>query len=197
MRKLAGAKPVWLTEWCARDKDDSPGKINSATLYGRAMHEAFKGGANVFLAYNWVYPPSQGGEALIRVDWGNDYDLTKPYHLFRQWADPLVPGMHVVEGNISGAGASADGQPGVKPTAFLSAGGMSLIVHVVNVQDKEAAISLKIAGRLSTATTAARTRTSASEDAVAISKLTSVRGGFSDTLLARSMTTYRIAANDR
>ena len=197
MRKLAGAKPVWLTEWCARDKDDSPGQINSATLYGRAMHEAFKGGANVFLAYDWVYPPSQGGEALIRVDWGNDYQLTKPYHLFRQWAEPLMPGMHLVEGSISGAGASADGQPGVKPTAFLSADGMSLVVHVDNVQDKEAAISLKIAGRLSTATSAARIRTSASEDAVAIPKLTSVRGGFADALPARSMTTYRIEANDR
>jgi O-glycosyl hydrolase len=197
LRRLAGARPVWLTEWCARDKDDSPGKINSATLYGRAMHEAFKGGANVFMAYNWVYPPSQGGEALIHVDWGNDYHLTKPYQLFRQWAEPLMPGMHVVEGNVSGPGASADGQPGVKPTAFLSADGKSLVVHVVNVQDKEAMISLKLAGKLAGATTAARTRTSAEEDAAPLPRLSSARGGFNDTLPARSMVTYRFGAADQ
>ena len=57
LRKLAGSRPVWLTEWCARKKDASPGMINSATEYGVAMHEAFQGGANVFMAYDWVYPP--------------------------------------------------------------------------------------------------------------------------------------------
>ena len=102
LRKLAGSRPVWVTEWCARKKDASPGMINSATEYGVAMHEAFRGGANVFLAYDWVYPPRDSGEALIHVNWGNDYRLTKPYHLFRQWAEPLKPGMRVVETSASG-----------------------------------------------------------------------------------------------
>jgi O-glycosyl hydrolase len=51
LRKLGGSRPVWVTEWCARKKDTSPGLINSATEYGIAMHEAFQGGANVFMAY--------------------------------------------------------------------------------------------------------------------------------------------------
>ena len=63
--------------------------------YGVAMHDAFTGGASVFMAYDWVYPPRDSGESLIHVDWGNDYKLTKPYHLFKQWADPLKPGMRV------------------------------------------------------------------------------------------------------
>ena len=31
LRKLAGIRPVWMTEWCPRAKDSSPGMINSAT----------------------------------------------------------------------------------------------------------------------------------------------------------------------
>ena len=53
------------------------------------MHDAFTGGVNVWMAYDWVYPPRNGGEALIHVDWGNDYTLKKPYWVFRQWAAPL------------------------------------------------------------------------------------------------------------
>ncbi len=41
--------------------------------YGEMMHEAFRGGANAWLAYDWVYPPSKGGQSLIHVDWGKDY----------------------------------------------------------------------------------------------------------------------------
>ena len=29
MQKLARGRPVWMTEWCARDADESPGQINS------------------------------------------------------------------------------------------------------------------------------------------------------------------------
>jgi hypothetical protein len=43
--------------------------INSATEYGAAMHDAFQGGANVFMAHDWVYPPRDSGEALIHVNW--------------------------------------------------------------------------------------------------------------------------------
>jgi O-glycosyl hydrolase len=189
LRKLAGSRPVWMTEWCARKKDTSPGMINSATDYGVAMHEAFEGGVNVFMAYDWVYPPRDSGEALIHVDWGNDYTLTKPYYLFRQWAEPLVPGMHVVEVGVAGRGA-AD----VKPTAFLAADGQTLVVHVVNAQDREAPVVLKLTGKFATAAAAARNRTSAQDDDLALPALASRGGTFADTLPARSMVTYRVEA---
>ena len=187
LRKLAGNKPVWLTEWCPRSKDASPGMIKSATEYGVAMHDAFAGGANVFLAYDWVYPPRDTGEALIHVNWGNDYVLTKPYHLFRQWAEPLKPGMRLVEVGVSGRGGE-----GVKPTAFISPDNRSLVIHVVNAQDKDSLIALKLTGKFAGATSAERSRTSATEDAVAASALAGVAGSFTDTLPTRSMVTYRI-----
>ncbi|MDB5386355.1 MAG: hypothetical protein JWM11_2001 [Planctomycetaceae bacterium] len=191
LRKLAGNRPVWLTEWCARKKDPSPGMINSATEYGLAMHDAFRGGVNVFMAYDWAYPPRDSGEAFIHIDWGHDYKLTKPYYLFRQWAEPLTPGMRVVEVNLAGPGATGDGQPGVKPTSFLSADSKTLVVHIVNAQDKPAAISLKLTGKYSTVAKAERTRTSAQEDVVAQPALKLTAGSFSDKLPARSMVTYR------
>jgi O-glycosyl hydrolase len=192
LRKLADNRPVWLTEWCARKKDPSPGMINSATEYGVAMHDAFQGGANVFMAYDWVYPPRDSGEALIHVDWGKDYRLTKPYHLFRQWAGPLKPGMHVVDASATGRSAT-----GVKPTAFLSPDSRSLVVHVVNVQDRDAPIALKLTGKFATATAATRTRTSATEDALALPALAGAGGKFADTLPARSMVTYGFDASGK
>ncbi len=197
LRRLAGERPVWMTEWCARKKDASPGMINSATEYGRAMHEAFKGGANVWMAYDWVYPPRESGEALIHVDWGKDYRLTKAYHLFRQWAEPLTPGMRVVEIGLTGPGASGDGQAGVKPTGFLSADGRTLVVHIVNVQDKDASIALKLTGKWSPVTTATRSRTSATEERADLPELTRGAGSFADTLPARSLVTYRFARPDK
>lgn len=186
LRRLAGNRPVWLTEWCARKKDSSPGLIDSATEYGLAMHAAFEGGVNVFMAYDWAYPPRDSGEALIHIDWGNDYRLTKPYFLFRQWAEPLTPGMRVVETTTIGRGAA-----GVKATAFLASGGRKLVVHIVNGQDKDSIIALKLTGKFTTAATAARSRTSAKEDAAALPELASSAGNFADTLPARSMVTYR------
>jgi hypothetical protein len=176
-----------MSEWCSRGEDTSPGQINAATEYGLAMHDAFTGGANVWMAYDWVYPPRKGGEALIHVDWGNEYTLTKPYWLFRQWAEPLVPGMRVVECTASGPGAG-----GVKPTAFLSPDRRTLVVHVVNMQDREAPIALAQAGRFATAASAARRRTSSTEDDAMLSSLSRSADGFADTLPARSMVTYRI-----
>ena len=179
---------MWVTEWCARKKDTSPGMINSATEYGVAMHEAFQGGANVFMAYDWVYPPRDSGEALIHVDWGKDYTLTKPYYLFRQWAEPLKPGMHVVEVGVSGRPAA-----GVRATAFLAADGRTLVVHVVNAQDQ--------GGRRDQAHRQIRGRDPAApdpdereEDAAALPEVKGTGGTFPDTLPARSMVTYRVAA---
>lgn len=186
LQKLAGGRPVWVTEWCARKKDVSPGMIHSATEYGMAMHEAFQGGANVFMAYDWVYPPRDSGEALIHVDWGKDYQLTKPYYLFRQWAEPLKPGMRVVEIGLTGRAAV-----GVKPTAFLAPDDSSLVVHIVNAQDKDARITLKLTGKFATATTSSRNRTSAKEDALALAALKGVAGTFADNVPARSLVTYR------
>ena len=102
--------------------------------------------------------------------------------------------MHVVETGVTGPGVGADGHPGVKPTAFVSPDGRTLVVHVVNAQDKEASISLRLTGKLATVTTTARSRTSAQEDAAALPALKQVAGGFADTLPARSMVTYRFAA---
>ena len=183
LRKLAGSRPVWVTEWCARKKDGSPGMIDSATEYGAALCDAFNGGANVWMAYDWVYPPRDSGEALVHVNWGNDYTLTKPYHLFRQWASPLAPGMKVVE-------ATATGRAGVRTAAFVAADGRTLVVHVVNAQDKDAPVALKLTGAFASAATAARTRTSGREDAAALPAVTAAGGVFADTLPARSMTTY-------
>lgn len=192
LRKLAGRRPVWVTEWCTRKKDTSPGMIDSATEYGVAMHEAFQGGANAFMAYDWVYPPRDSGEALIHVEWGNHYRLTKPYYLFRQWAEPLKPGMRVVDIGVTGRATKA-----VKPTAFLASDNGMLVVHIVNAQDKDAPIALKVTGKFATATTAARSRTSAKEDALTLPALTGARGTFTDTLPARSMVTYRFDASRR
>jgi hypothetical protein len=178
-----------MTEWCARGDDESPGQINSATEYGRAMHEAFTGGANVWMAYDWVYPPRKGGEALIHVDWGNDYTLKKPYWLFRQWAAPLTPGMRVVQASAAGAAGAASAA--VKPTAFLSADGRSLVVHVVNVADAEAKVVLAVTG--APAKPATRHRTSATEDVAELPPLAPAGQGYADSLPGRSMTSYRVA----
>lgn len=189
LRKLADKRPVWVTEWCARKKDASPGMINSATEYGLEMHEAFLGGANVFMAYDWVYPPRDSGEALIHVTWGDNYAPTKPYYLFRQWAEPLKPGMRLVESSATGKAAN-----GIKSTAFLAADGSVLVVHVLNATDKQASVSLKLTGKFATATGAERSRTSAAEDAVALAALNATAGSFMDALPARSLTTYRITS---
>jgi len=185
LRKLAAGRPVWLTEWCARKKDASPGMIDSAIEYGVAMHDAFQGGANVFMAYDWVYPPRDSGEALIHVEWGNDFRLTKPYHLFRQWAEPLKPGMRIVEIAVTGRSAA-----GVKATAFLAADDGALVVHVVNGKDKDAPITLKPGSKFAAAS-AARSRTSVTEDGLALPELSGTGGTFADTLPPRSMVTYR------
>ena len=39
--------------------------IHSALEYGLAMHDGFAGGVNVWMAYDWVYPPRDSGEALM------------------------------------------------------------------------------------------------------------------------------------
>ena len=62
----------------------------------------------------------------------------------------------------------------------------------MNAQDKDSLIALKLTGKFAGATSAERSRTSATEDAVAASALAGVAGSFTDTLPTRSMVTYRI-----
>jgi hypothetical protein len=184
LRKIAGERPVWMTEWCARGDDESPGQINSAVEYARAMHEAFAGGANVWMAYDWAYPPRKGGEALIHIDWGNDYALKKPYWVFRQWATSLTPGMHVVQSDSSApAGAGPTG------TAFLSKDAKSLVVYIVNTTDAESKMILNVTGP-ARGKPAIRHRTSATEDIAEVPPLAAAAGKYADALPARSVTTY-------
>ena len=180
MQKLARGRPVWMTEWCARDADESPGQINSGLSYASAMTDAFAGGANVWMAYDWVYPPRKGGEALIHVDWGSDYTLKKPYWVFRQWSTLLEVGMRVVE--------SASSNEGIKVTSFYSAK-RTLIVHVANNTDAATPVQLTVAG--ANVAPPSRQRTSATEDAATLAPLATSATGYADTLPARSLTTFQ------
>ncbi len=187
MRKISGTRPIWLTEWCARKKDPSPGMIQSAVDYGVAMHDAFQGGVNVFMAYDWVYPPRDSGEALIHVNWGNDYTLTQPYHLFRQWSESVKPGMRFVEAAMIGRLPS-----GIKTTALMSSDSRTLVVHIINTMDNEANIALKLNGKFANAKQSKRSRTSATESVKELSVLDFNQGYFQDTLPPLSMVTYLI-----
>ena len=146
MRKVAGDRPVWVTEYCFNGRDESPGLIRSAGEFWLAMTEAFNDGVNVWMAYDWVYPPRQGGEALIHLGWGREYTLTKIYHGFRQWCAPLRPGMRVARSEVTGQFASGIAQAGVKASAFRSADGRTLVVHIaaVQVQDSDADLEIRL-----------------------------------------------------
>lgn len=167
LRKQAGKRPLWVTEACVNGVDHSPGLLNSAGEYWLFMTEAFNQGVNVWLAYDWVYPPRAGGEALIHVGWGERFQRTRIYDGFRQWCAPLVPGMRVVKTDLSGTHASGISKPGVKAAAFLSADGKRLVAHVANVQDQQATLVL-IPGPGFGMATARRFRTSGSEGFVTL-----------------------------
>lgn len=180
MQKLARGRPVWMTEWSSRDADESPGQINSGLNYAAAMSDGFNGGVNAWMAYDWVYPPRKGGEALIHLDWGKDYILKKPYWVFRQWSGSLEPGMRVVE--------SASSNDGIKVASFYSAK-RTLVVHLTNNTDAATPVQLTIAGTAVAPPT--RQRTSATEDALTLPPLAASATGYADTLPARSLTTYQ------
>lgn len=167
LRKAAGERPVWITEWCVNGKDSSPDLLNSAGEYWLAMTEAFNQGANAWMTYDWVYPPRDGGEALIHVEWGNRFHKTRIYHGFRQWCSVLVPGMRVVKCEVSGDYATGVSKPGVKATAFLSADGKRLVAHVANVQNHDASLRID-PGPAFSKVTAKQWRTSGSEDCTAM-----------------------------
>lgn len=161
--RAAQGKPVWVTEWCVNARDTSPDVLNSAGEYWLAMTEAFNQGANAWFAYDWVYPPRDGGEALIHVDWGKSFHKTRIYHGFRQWCAPLEPGMQVVPCELRGEHASGISKPGVKAAAFLDAAEGRLVVHVANVQDSNARLRIDPGPRFREVP-ARRWRTSATEE---------------------------------
>jgi len=144
LTQAAKGRPVWGTEWCVNGPDDSPDLIRSAAEYWLVMSEAFNGGANVWMAYDWVYPPRQGGEALIHVDWGNSWKPTKIYHGFRQFASRLVPGMSIAQSTVTGPAASGFSLPGVKACAFRSQNGKRIVVNIANVQEQAADVQLTL-----------------------------------------------------
>lgn len=146
LTKAARGRPVWGTEWCVNGPDDSPGQVRSAAEFWLAMSEAFNGGANVWMAYDWVYPPRQGGEALIHMDWGKPGVPTRIYHGFRQFASRLEPGMQVVRSEVSGPGASGFSKPGVKACAFRSKDGKRVVVNIANVRDVPGNITVSLRG---------------------------------------------------
>jgi len=189
--KAAGGKPVWVTEWCVNREDRSPELLYSATKYWLAMTEAFNSGVHAWMAYDWAYPPRQGGEALIHIDWGNAYTRTKIYYGFKQWCSGLVPGMKNVAIELSGPCASDIGKPGAKAAAFVSADGRKLVVHVAAFQDQSCDFQIEVpqafAGR-----PVKRLRTSADENAATLPDLMFKDGTLTDPLPLRSMTTYVI-----
>jgi hypothetical protein len=189
LTKAAKGRPVWVTEWCVNAVDHSPGLLNSAAEYWLAMTEAFNGGVTSWMAYDWVYPPRPGGEALIHVDWGNDYQLTKIYHGYRQWCAPLVPGMRNVPVELAGPAATGFSKPGLKAAAFLSADGKQLVVHAANVQDQPCEMILHLAGPFSHLPVR-RLRTSATEDMATLPAASFENGQLSDSLPPRAMATY-------
>ena len=186
LQRLGGGRPIWMSEWCARSKDDSPGMINSAIQYGVSMHDVFQGGANVYLAYDWAYPPRDSGEAFIHIDWGKEFVLTKPYYLFKQWSNPLNVGMQFVPTGVVNRRNSK-----VKPIALVDENRETMVLHVVNNQDQAAKIQWEMTKPFTKFKSCRRTRTSATENAETLTDLERVGQNFEDELPARSFVTYQ------
>ena len=189
LAKVADGRPLWVTEWCVNGKDTSEGLYRSANEYWLAMTEAFNQGANVWMAYDWVYPPRDGGEALVHVDWGKGFTKTKIYHGFRQWCAPLKSGMRVVSAHLTGAGASGVSEPGVKASAFISEDGKTLVVHAANVQEKDASLRID-PGEKFADLIPSYSRTTADEDALELPRETPLGDQEAVPLSPRSMHTW-------
>ena len=188
LRAVAGNRPLWQTESCFNGHDASPGLINSAGEHWLNMTEAFNEGVNVWMAYDWVYPPRQGGEALIHLNWGRSFQPTKIYHAFRQWSAPLEPGMRVVASEVSGPAASGIAKPGVKASAFLSADGRRLVIHVGAIQDQPAEITVQLGTGFASARARAW-RTSRDEERAELPPSVFRAGAWRTTLPGRGLLT--------
>lgn len=192
LRQLAGKRPLWQTECSFNAVDASPDLIRSASEYWLFMTEAFNDGVNVWQAYDWVYPPRQGGEALIHLDWGKSYHLTKIYHGFRQWCAPLKPGMKVIRPNLSGSAATGYSQAGVKSSAFVTADGKTLVIHVAAVQDQPAELEIRVAAPFEQASLQ-QWRTSETESCAVLPANKLRDGVIRQTLPARGLWTLRLS----
>jgi hypothetical protein len=188
---VSAGRPVWVTEWCVNGEDKSPGLLRSAAEYWLAMTEAYNGGAHAWMAYDWVYPPRQGGEALIHVNWGNDYHLTKIYHGYRQWCLPLVPGMRNLPTELEGPAASGFSQPGLKVAAFATPDGRRLVIHAGAVLDAAVPVELRLDGPLASLPVQ-RLRTSATEDVAALPPAAFSAGRLTDSVPPRGMVSWLI-----
>ena len=192
LRELAGDRPLWCSEWCWNGKDTSPDLIKAASEFWLVMTEAFNDGANVWMAYDWAYPPREGGEALTHVEWGQSYHKTKIYYAFKQWSNPLTPGMRIVDSKVTGPSASGISSPGVKASAFVSPDGAKLVIHTVNLQDKAANIALDIQDAGFKNAKFRITRTSEADAHRVLPDTTYPDDGFSETLKPREMVTYQL-----
>src|SRR4026207_1012946 len=99
------------------------------------LQEAVRGGANAWMAYDWVYPPPKGGESLIHLDWGKDYRLTKIYQLFRQWSLAVPWDAQVLETDRTGKALA---------NAFLAKDGSVLVVLVLNPEAGPLPLRLRV-----------------------------------------------------
>ncbi len=194
LRDMSEGRSVWLTEWCVNGHDASPGLYYSASQYWLAMTEAFNGGANAWMAYDWVYPPRQGGEALIHLDYGTSYTPTKIYHGFKQWCAPLVPGMKVVKTELTGPFATGISEAGLKATAFVSPDGTRLAIHAAAVGDKDIPLTIQVVRPKSSLNPSIQTfRTSITEDMALLPPMkTNNADSFSVTVPAGSMMTWMV-----
>lgn len=196
LAEIAGDRPLWCSEWCWNGVDESPGLLKAASEFWLVMTEAFNDGANVWMAYNWAYPPRKGGEALTHVEWGQSYHKTKIYYGFKQWCNALKPGMRVVATSLTGPGATGISTPGVKASAFVDPATSRLVVHVVNLQDKNAGIVLRVGDNTYVGEPVKITRTSANDAGKSYPPRRISAGDLSDTLQAREMVTYELAPQD-
>ncbi|MEM7392528.1 MAG: hypothetical protein AAF492_09270 [Verrucomicrobiota bacterium] len=192
LRDLAGERPLWCSEWCWNGRDETPGLIKAASEFWLVMTEAFNDGANVWMAYDWAYPPREGGEALTHVEWGQWYKKTKIYYGFKQWCNALTPGMRVVQSNLEGPDATGISTPGVKASAFVDPSTSRLVVHVVNLQDKTARFAMKIRGAAYANAPVRISRTSV-DDADKTYPASTMQGAvLTDSFKPREMATYVI-----
>lgn len=190
LRKASGDRPLWMTECSFNGEDKSPGLIRSAGEYWLYMTEAFNQGVNVWMAYDWVYPPRQGGEALVHLNWGTSYQLTKIYHGFRQWCAPLQPGMRIADTRVTGRFAGGISKPGVKAASFVSADGGTLVVHLAAVQDEDADLEIRLGSPFGSARCQSW-RTSGTEDIAKLPDTAAASGRLTTRLPARAMLTLR------
>ena len=198
LREIAGDRPVWCTEWCWNGPDTSEDLIISANASWSVMCDGFNHGLNAWMAYDWVYPPREGGEALIHVDWGKSYHRTKMYYVFRQWSRPLTPGMKIVDSQVDApttrlvvatGGKKKRMESIVKTTAFVDPETDRLVVHLVNITDDPAEFDLNVKSPRYRDSTFSSTRTSAKVSDQAGEPVKLKSGKYSGSLGPREMLT--------